>query len=108
MTDLLLTHNLEQYVTDPQVLDNLVSLYKAMGDETRLKIVLALLVHKELTTSEIAIKIGVSFSAVSHQLSLLKLKKLVTNRRLDKRSLYRLVDNHVEQLLKIALEHALE
>ena len=93
---------------DDNTILKLVSLFKAVGDETRLKIVRALLVEHELSVGQTATMLNMSDSAVSHQLALLKLKNLVTKRRNGLHSMYKLSDEHVEKVLAIALEHALE
>jgi len=87
-----------------QELDRLALTYKILGDPTRLKIVMALLVG-EMCVCDLAAFLGLSESAVSHQLRRLKDLALIRQRR-DGQILYcSLDDNHVADLLRIGLEH---
>ncbi|MFC1821767.1 ArsR/SmtB family transcription factor [Thermodesulfobacteriota bacterium] len=87
-----------------QELDRLALTYKILGDPTRLKIVMALLVG-EMCVCDLAAFIGLSESAVSHQLRRLKDLALIKQRR-DGQILYcSLDDSHVADLLRIGLEH---
>jgi DNA-binding transcriptional ArsR family regulator len=81
--------------------------FKAMGDPTRLKILWALSLG-EMCVCDIAALLGISESAVSHQLRTLRLLDLVTNRREGTILHYRLNDHHVSQLINLALEHVRE
>ena len=78
-----------------------------LADPTRLKIVIALRTS-ELCVHDIAMTIGLSVSAVSHQLRLLKTAKIVKYRREGKMMYYSLDDAHVEQLLGVASLHVRE
>ena len=71
-----------------------VQIFKAFGDYTRYKI-LYLLYARELSVSEITSEIGVSQSAISHQLKLLRQTGLVSGRRDGQRILYSLADKHI-------------
>lgn len=80
--------------------------FKALSDPTRIRI-LNLLLSGEHAVSEIAEKLNLSQSSVSHQLRFLKNLRLVKYRR-DGRTLYYSEDDeHVMKLLKQAIEHAL-
>lgn len=68
--------------------------FKALGTPTRLRI-LFLLMEGEACVSELADKLQISQSSVSHQLNLLKSNKLVRKRRKGKLIFYALVDDHV-------------
>ncbi|MFN4073124.1 MAG: ArsR/SmtB family transcription factor [Thermus sp.] len=83
-------------------------LLKALADPTRMRLLLALKAAGELCVCDLALLAGVSVSAVSHQLRLLRQGRLVAFRREGKQVYYRLADEHVERLLEGALEHALE
>ncbi|MCE5204068.1 MAG: metalloregulator ArsR/SmtB family transcription factor [Actinomycetia bacterium] len=82
-------------------------LFDALGDDTRLRIVAAL-ARTELCVCDLAQVAGVSESAVSHQLRLLRNLDLVTFRRQGKRAVYRLADECVRDLLSSALGHVAE
>lgn len=87
--------------------DRLVLLFKAMGDSTRLRIMRAL-EEGEMCVCDLATYLGVTESAVSHQLRLLRQLRLVANRREGPVLYYRLDDQHVGQLVRLALEHVRE
>lgn len=89
---------------DDDTLIDLAELFKIFGDSTRIKI-LAVLSKGELCVCDISDAIGMSVSAVSHQLKILKQAKLVTFRRDGKTVFYRLADSHVTTILMQGLEH---
>ncbi len=78
--------------------------YKIMGDPTRLKIILALR-GGEMCVCDIAAYIGLSESAVSHQLRRLKDLSLVRSRRDGQILYYSLDDAHVMDLVTVGLSH---
>jgi len=82
----------------------LAALFKAMGDPNRLQILWAL-DQEEMCVCDLALFIGVSESAVSHQLRQLRQLRLVSNRRQGPVLYYRLNDNHISSLIHLALEH---
>ena len=79
-------------------------IYKALGDPTRLKIVLALC-EGEMCVCDLASHLCISESAVSHQLRRLRELALIKNRRDGQILYYSLDDNHITELLKVGLEH---
>ena len=85
----------------------LTNLYKAMGDATRLHILLALS-NGEMCVCDLAAFLSISESAVSHQLRTLRQLYLVTNRREGPILYYSLNDAHIDQLISIGLEHIRE
>lgn len=85
----------------------LAALFAACGDTTRVRIMLALSAE-DLCVCDLSEIAGVSESAVSHQLRLLRDLELVAWERQGKRAVYRLADDHVRQLLAIGLVHAQE
>lgn len=80
------------------------ALFAAIGDPTRLKIVAALS-QNELCVCDIAASLGISQSAVSHQLRTLRELGLVRPRRDGRLSYYALDDDHVSTLYRQALDH---
>ena len=88
----------------PDVVETLAQTFKALADETRLKILWAL-EKREMCVCDLAAMLGLTESAVSHQLRLLRNLQLVSNRRSGVVLYYRLTDNHVSQLINITLEH---
>jgi Predicted transcriptional regulators len=91
----------------PDLLAEVTELYKVFADPTRLRIIGALSAG-ELCVCDIGAVLGMSQSAVSHQLATLRASRLVAYRREGKTVYYRLADNHVQLLLKMGLEHAAE
>lgn len=87
---------------------NLISeLFKAFGDPTRLRILYALF-ESEMCVCDIAAIVGMSSSAVSHQLRVLKQARLVDFRRQGKTVFYTLADEHVRTMLSQAMVHISE
>ena len=82
-------------------------LFKAIGDPGRLKILLAL-DAQEMCVCDLAALLGVSESAASHQIRILRTMNLVKNRREGQVLYYRLVDDHVMQLARVARDHVAE
>lgn len=92
---------------DGACLSDMAELFKLFGDPTRLKILICLAQH-ELCVCDLAALIGMTQSAVSHQLRLLKQGRLVRNRREGKSVFYSLADGHVHTLLAQCMEHISE
>jgi DNA-binding transcriptional ArsR family regulator len=88
-------------------IDRLAETYKVLGDPTRLKMVTALQ-GGEMCVCDLAAFLGLSESAVSHQLRRLKDLALVKYRREGKILYYSLDDDHVAALLEVGLEHVRE
>lgn len=86
---------------------SLTETFKVLSDPTRLKIVLALL-KEELCVFDIAELIGISESAVSHQMRMLKTLRLVKQRKEGKMVFYSLEDEHIEDLIRVATRHTEE
>lgn len=85
----------------------LAELFRVMGDPTRLRILHAL-EHGEMCVCDLAGYLQVSESAVSHHLRLLRQLHLVVNRRKGPILYYRLDDDHISRLVRLALEHIRE
>lgn len=80
-------------------------LLKIVGDLTRMRILCALLPGEELPVGGLQRNLGMSQSAVSHQLRVLRDANLVKSRRAGKLVYYSLADEHVHELLLGTLEH---
>ena len=85
----------------------LAALYKMFGDGTRVKLLYAL-EQNELCVCDLAALLGVTKSAVSHQLKALRLSKLVKSRRDGQVIYYSLADDHVKQILDLGFAHLYE
>jgi DNA-binding transcriptional ArsR family regulator len=83
-------------------------LFKALSDATRLKIAYALTLEEELCVCDVANIIGSTTATASHHLRFLRNKGLAKYRKEGKLVFYSLKDDHVRQLVSIALLHARE
>ncbi len=83
---------------------NLASLFKMFGDGTRIQILHAL-EQGEMCVCDLAVLLGVTKSAISHQLKALRLANLVKFRREAQIVYYSLADDHVKEILDKGLEH---
>ncbi len=92
---------------DERYVDDASALLKAVADPTRLRLLSALNTG-ELCVCDLAAVVGISESAVSHQLRLLRAHRLVTFRKEGRVVYYRLLDHHVTVLIGSALDHARE
>ncbi len=95
------------HLPDEPCVDHATSFLKLMADPTRLKI-LSALATTELCVCDLAAVVGISESAVSHQLRLLRTGRVVTFRKDGRVAYYRLLDHHVTITIRNALDHARE
>lgn len=91
----------------PSAITDVAELFKACGDPTRAGILCALM-KSELRVSRIASMLGMSSSAISHQLRLLRHMRIIKGRRDGKSMYYSLADSHIEEIFEKAFEHVLE
>ncbi|NQT82929.1 winged helix-turn-helix transcriptional regulator [bacterium] len=87
------------------IIDIVVQAFRALSDPTRVKMIHALSTE-ELCVCDLARLLGVTESAVSHQLRLLRSQRLVKHRRKGKMIYYTLDDDHIRTLFAQGLEHA--
>jgi DNA-binding transcriptional ArsR family regulator len=85
--------------------ERVAALMGALSNPTRIRALFALLGAGELPVGELAKQIGMSESATSHQLRVLRNLGLVARRREGRRNFYALADGHLEVLLKESLYH---
>ncbi|MYL50458.1 metalloregulator ArsR/SmtB family transcription factor [Halobacillus litoralis] len=83
-------------------------IFKALSDATRLKIAYALTLENELCVCDVANIIGSTTATASHHLRLLRNMKLAKYRKEGKLVFYSLADEHVHQLVSIAIQHSNE
>ena len=86
---------------------DLADLYKMFADSTRLRILWALS-REELCVCDIAVLLGMTKSAISHQLKSLRLSNLVKHDKRGKEVYYSLADSHVKDIFEKGLEHIYE
>ena len=94
-------------MTDAEEYTRLAALLKLFGDPTRVRLLHALELH-ELCVCDLAALLGVTKSAVSHQLKMLRLSNLVRARREGQVVYYSLADDHVRAILDLGFEHIRE
>lgn len=94
-------------MVDDEVLYDLAELFKVFGDSTRIRILYAMF-DSELCVSDLADRLQLSQSSVSHQFRILKSSKLVKCRREGKSIFYSLDDDHVRKIISMGLEHVEE
>ena len=92
---------------DEQTFGALAEVFSALGHPTRLKLIQALFLE-EFCVCDLATLLGMTESAVSHQLRLLRNLRLVRHRREGKLVYYALDDQHIRQLFEAALVHLQE
>ena len=92
---------------DNKTLYELSDFFKIFGDPTRLSILFAI-DGEELCACDIARLLGMTKSAVSHQMKILRHSSLITYRKSGKNVFYSLADDHVKDIIEKALEHIKE
>ena len=102
-----MTGNIHEQEVNEETLYDLAELFKIFGDSTRIRILFALSEQEE-SVGELAEKLSMTQSAVSHQLKILKQSRLVKNRREGKQIFYFLADHHVSSIISQGMEHVME
>lgn len=92
---------------DDELIADLSDMFKIFGDQTRVKILMAL-ESGELCVCDIAAVMDMSQSAISHQLRVLKQSNIVKTRREGKVVYYSISDDHVKEIFDIAMVHVQE
>ncbi len=99
-----IVRKVEENMPPEEEMQDLAEFFKVFGDATRLKI-LFVLRCQEMCVYDISNSIGMSQSAVSHQLRMLKQMDLVKKRRDGKTIFYSLADSHIVNILNQGLDH---
>lgn len=95
---------IDEKMPPEEELQDLAEFFKVFGDATRLKILYVLLCS-EMCVYDISAVLGMSQSAISHQLRVLKQLDLVKHRREGKTIFYSLADAHIVTILSQGLDH---
>ena len=103
-----LIESVKSQMLAPDDVDVTAEFFKALADPTRINIVNALQIHEWLCVTDLAEILGMTKSAVSHQLKVLRTAKLVRSQKRGKNVYYSLNDEHVQTIVKMALEHVCE
>lgn len=88
--------------------ERVASIFRLLADPTRARILHALSLSEELCVCDLALLLGMSESAASHQLRLLRLNRTVGRRKVGRVVYYRLADEHVRHMFADGLRHARE
>lgn len=96
--------NLQDQVLDNNKAQRMAEFFGMLGDPNRLRI-LSVLSMQELCVCDLAVTVGMSESAVSHQLRVLRTMRLVSYRKDKRKVYYRLLDSHVLSLYQSVAEH---
>lgn len=99
-----MTDHMSSIIADEYRLNKAAELFKVFGDPTRMRI-LYTLSESELCVQDIADRLEMSHSAISHQLRILKQTALVKFRREGKTVFYSLADDHVATIIQQGLAH---
>ena len=91
-------------MANEDIWSELADLFKVFGDSSRIRI-LYMLLESERNVRSLADAVSMTQSAVSHQLKILKMNKLVRSRREGKQIFYSLADDHVSTILAMGKEH---
>ena len=94
-------------IPEKETMESIAELFKGFADPTRVHILSLLQQQQELCVTDIAGKVEISKSAISHQLRILKQMHLIKFRREGKNLLYSLADDHVRTILEMGLEHVM-
>lgn len=97
----------KEKMPDENELYDLSDFFKILGDSTRAKIIWALN-ESEMCVCDLAVLLGMTKSAISHQLSTLRRENLVKNRKEGKVVYYSLADDHIKEIFEKGLEHIRE
>ncbi len=97
--------SVKKKMKDEQFFHALAETFKAMSDPTRTKIIYALCQEKELCVCDLALVIGTTNSAISHQLRMLRNMKLVKYNKVGKLAFYSLDDIHINNLFAEGIRH---
>ena len=100
--------NIDKVSNVQQQMPNLLkvaTLFKALADETRLKIAYSLTIEEQLCVCDVSEVIGSSVATASHHLRYLKDNGLAKSKRQGKLVYYSLKDDHVRQIVTLAYEH---
>ena len=99
--------DMNNYAENTDILYKLADLFKVFGDPTRIRILNALS-QTEMCVQDIADRLSMTQSAISHQLRILQQSELVKFRRDGKTIYYSLADDHVATIMAQGMEHVCE
>lgn len=95
-------------IVEPPQADALATTFATLANPTRARLVHALALSDELCVCDLALLLGLSQSAISHQLRLLRDRRVVSRRKAGRIVYYRLADEHVRHVFADGLRHVTE
>ena len=101
----MVADNLDKY---KNAIGDMCDFFKILGDPTRLKILLVIENNTTMCVNDIASKLEMTKSAVSHQLALLRQARLISSKKDGKEVFYSLQDDHIKTVVETAFEHVTE
>lgn len=102
-----LIEKVKAFLPNIEEIDKLETFLKIMADATRLRLLLVLY-GREMCVSDLCNILNMSRSAISHQLTILRLAKIIERKKIGKSVFYALADEHVSTILNMALKHSQE
>jgi ArsR family transcriptional regulator len=99
--------NVRSQMLDRQLVADTAEIFKVLGDPTRMRLLYAL-AQRELCVCDLSAVLGMTQSAISHQLRVLRSARLVRYRKAGKIVYYTLADAHVLQFIDVGVNHARE
>ena len=99
--------HVKEQMLEENILFDVSDFFKILGDSTRAKIMWAL-DKSEMCVCDLAALLGMTKSAISHQLKTLRDAKLVKFKKIGKMVMYSLDDEHVKMIFEMAIEHVVE
>jgi len=99
--------NVRSHMLDRQLVADTAEIFKVLGDPTRMRLLYAL-AQRELCVCDLSAVLGMTQSAISHQLRVLRSARLVRYRKAGKIVYYTLADAHVLQFIDVGVNHARE
>ena len=97
----------KEKMPDEEPVYEVSELFKVFGDSTRARIICALNIE-EMCVCDLAALLGMTQSAISHQLRLLKVARIVRSRKQGRVVYYALDDTHIGQIFAMAFDHVME
>lgn len=89
----------------PRVIEQMATTFRVLGDPSRVRLILVLLRESDVSVGTLARETGMTETACSHSLRLLRAERLVRHRKQGRSVLYSLDDDHITTLLAVARDH---
>lgn len=88
--------------------EDLAGMFELLADPTRSRLLHLLSLTEELCVCDLALVVGISQSAISHQLRMLRDRRVLARRKVGRMVYYRLADDHIRHVLADGLRHVRE